>query len=474
MMFEPRKFRRPWRAFAPVLVAFAALLAAAPAAAQPAFDVTVYHSLDEVGADPRAPGVPAGCVSAASTGTGDVFIWDPGSRGAGLEGDLAAMGNTVSRSTVLPADLSPFDVIWAIGFNTWTAAEISRVTAFIAAGGGAHLTGEHSGFDTTVNPSVQAVINALIVPTHTVTVGGQGNPAAPYDFNPAAIGGITTTPNLLTTWAPAATGGLALTPDDLDAFDNVLVFGVGAEGVAVSVGGVAGPADMQSGVGRFTVLMDVDWLSSTARIPIVQNLQTFLIGGAGGSTLDCVIQGGPNEQLQIWIDGGPTGCGSGETVCMLGAAGGSGDEICGADIVFQLSGVGKFSRFDPAGSMGGALVFKPDCTVNIETGQCLLPPGTTQVRMNFLRGLASPGTGPQRLGTLVVDSTGLVEGTSMMVTAFGEVAGANLQLRPHASAESPEVIAFFPVPEPGAVAQIVSGLVGLGMLQRMRRRCGRG
>ena len=52
--------------------------------------------------------------------------------------------------------------------------------------------------------------------------------------------------------------------------------------------------------------------------------------------------------------------------------------------------------------------------------------------------------------------------------------GAKLQVRQIAAGGlAPEIIAqSVYVPEPGAVAQIVSGLVGLGMLQRMRRRRG--
>jgi hypothetical protein len=117
------------------------------------------------------------------------------------------------------------------------------------------------------------------------------------------------------------------------------------------------------------------------------------------------------------------------------------------------------------------LVVKPDCVFNPVTEDCEFPtsPPTKQIRMNFLRGLSNPGTDQQQLGTLVVNSTGLVQGTSTTVTAFGEAAGANLQLRPIASPAPPEFVAIS-LPEPGQLIQLVSGLFGLGFLYRLRRR----
>jgi hypothetical protein len=192
------------------------------------------------------------------------------------------------------------------------------------------------------------------------------------------------------------------------------------------------------------------------------------VGNGDPSPCDCVIQGGPNEELKAWINGGPTYSGD-EQLCMLGQGGGSGHELCGADILFQLTGVGEFERFEPAPGMD-TLVYKPDCVYDEEAEQCLLPAGTTQIRMNFLSGLATPGVGPRSLGSLFVNSTGLDENTSTTVTAFGEAAGANLQERPIASSVDPEVVATSDIPEPGRIVQLVSGLFGLGFLYRLRRR----
>jgi len=184
--------------------------------------------------------------------------------------------------------------------------------------------------------------------------------------------------------------------------------------------------------------------------------------------VECVIHGTSYEVLNLWIDGGPTASGD-EAVCMLGEGGGSGEELCGADILLQLSGVGEFWRFAPDAGMS-TLVYKPDCVYDAESEQCLLPPGTTQLRLNFLSGLETPGTGPRRIGSLFVSSTGLDESTPTSVTAFGEAAGANLQSRPIASPADPEIVAVSYVPEPSGILQLASGVLGLGFLYRLRRR----
>jgi len=183
----------------------------------------------------------------------------------------------------------------------------------------------------------------------------------------------------------------------------------------------------------------------------------------------CVIQGGPDEALELWIDGGANPGGAGETVCKMGDGGGSGDQLCGVDLLLQLTGVGEFSSFDPDGAMD-TLVCSP-CSFDEELGLYLIPPGTQQLRVNFRRGDSSPTVGQRHLATLVMDSTGLVPPTVTHVTAFGEAAGAALQLRSYASAVEPELVATSDpteIPEPGWLLQLSSGLLGLAALRRLR------
>jgi hypothetical protein len=176
--------------------------------------------------------------------------------------------------------------------------------------------------------------------------------------------------------------------------------------------------------------------------------------------------------------------------------GGDGDELCGGDVQFDLVGFGAFTEFHPGDPTlpvpdpgMETLVWHPNCCdPDPESGECTqpdgcesaseneLPAGTTQLRMNFRRGDQAEilRAGARRLGRLVLDSTpdpGMPVDTKVLVSGMAGI-GAKLQVRQIAAGGlAPEIIAQS-VPEPGAVAQIVSGLVGLGMLQRMRRRRG--
>jgi hypothetical protein len=218
----------------------------------------------------------------------------------------------------------------------------------------------------------------------------------------------------------------------------------------VTVGGVAGPSDMLTGVGRVVVLMDIDWLAYASRTPIVENIQTFLIGGAADSpTIDCVIKGTENEQLNLWIDGGPDpdprrpeeG-----VICMQGDEGNTGDYLCGADILIEITrGDGKFTHFRPRID---TLVHHPVCQGETdEGGFCPLPlePETKRIRMNFRRGAGSPPLIPRPVADVLVDSRGSEVGAPTTIVVSGvAAASANLQRRLIAAGEA-EVIAEGPV-----------------------------
>jgi hypothetical protein len=213
----------------------------------------------------------------------------------------------------------------------------------------------------------------------------------------------------------------------------------------------------------------------------------------------CGISGGPGDSINLYIDGGSDGSGEGETVCRFGEDGGSGDNLCGADILIEMQN-GHFTGIEPTID---TLVCNPSCADC--DGICPLPsePQTTRIRMNFRRGdaFAPPGAPPvgfRRVATLIVDSSGdaAVSPTKVYANGVG-AAGANLQLRPIANAVEactdvgepfsccsgvatsadgrwpcgPRLIAptnF--MPEPGQFLQLVSGLAGLGCLYRLRRR----
>jgi hypothetical protein len=177
----------------------------------------------------------------------------------------------------------------------------------------------------------------------------------------------------------------------------------------------------------------------------------------------------PECAFNLWIDGGPTPSKSGEVVCKMDPPpdkpdelrGGSGDELCGADVLIELtSGPGSFTHFNKDSERDiDTLVHYPDCvTFDSETGSCSLPASpdpTVSLRMNFRRGDSDPLPVPRRLGTLMVGGADF-SGTTELTVSYVEAAGANLQLRS--------------VPEPGQISMLVSGLLGLCFLYRLRRR----
>ncbi|MBW2543613.1 MAG: hypothetical protein JRF15_16145 [Deltaproteobacteria bacterium] len=505
MMFEIRRpsIRRRGVSIAIPLtasaLAFAAFWNASPSSAQTpgpsTAPVDIYHSTNDDGVHPD-PSLPPGCVAGSgSPGASNVLVLEPVAqgRGAALVADLTALGHTATLQTTLPADLSVYASIWYVAaFEAITTANQDRLRSFIQSGGGVHLTGERPCCET-LNASVQALVNSVVV-GGGITVGDQGDPTGPYPINATAVGDVATNPNSLTTWIPNAPGGM-LVPDPENVFATS-----GIPGVAV--GAVWDSNELVGGNGRLSVLMDWDWFQDanpSDRLPVIENLQAFLGAGASGGGNVCVLNGGANERLNVWIDGGNTASGQGETVCKFGPNGGSGDNLCGADMLIEMTG-GSITGIEPTVD---TLVCSPSCAnceAN-ETGICPLPADTTSIRMNFRRGAAyappnAPPVGPRRVATLIVESSGNSAQNPSRVFASGvAAAGANLQVRRIANAADvctgsgqpfacctgagtgdgewpcgPRVIATGDVPEPAQILQLLGGLLGMSYLYRRRRR----
>jgi hypothetical protein len=202
---------------------------------------------------------------------------------------LRGLGYNVTTGLTLATDLNPYSVIWHVGaFTPLTSAEITRLAAFLARGGGLHLTGERPCCDE-MNNSLTTLVNTVVV-GGGVTVGNQGDingssDGFVYPFNGSAFGGVTTSPNSLTNWTPYSPGGML-------GVSGEHVFATGSscypvvEGCGTVIGAVWGESHLLGGKGRLTLLMDIDWFMNTDAItPIVQNIQYYLNHGVLGTPI---------------------------------------------------------------------------------------------------------------------------------------------------------------------------------------------
>jgi len=190
---------------------------------------------------------------------------------------LTSLGHTVTNVTALPGSLTGFQVVFSFQiFSALTGPQQSELEAFIQAGNGVYFTGERPCCDA-ANTSIGTILNAL-VSGGGITVGNQGDVFdSTYSFNPLAQGGITTTPNTLTSWSPSA-------PGKLSGVSGTHVLASGNLGSVV--GGVWGASDLSGGVGAIAILMDIDWLNvgNTAGVQaIYANIMNFFGSPAGGS-----------------------------------------------------------------------------------------------------------------------------------------------------------------------------------------------
>ena len=196
-----------------------------------------------------------------------------------LAADLRAVApNTLITNlngSTLPADLSAYGSIWYVGaFNAISPADQAKLAAFLAKGGGVYLTGERPCCQT-LNNSVQSLLRTVVLGGDGIVVGSNRDFLGTATFNPNAVGGITSTPNVLTTWAPNG-------PGEITGISGANVLATSGNGI---VAGAWDEANLTGSAGRIVLMMDVDWLSdgsslaicsAQCRQDIVANLAGFL------------------------------------------------------------------------------------------------------------------------------------------------------------------------------------------------------
>lgn len=190
-----------------------------------------------------------------------------GAGGALLEGNLVAVGlrpEEVTRLEELPADLSPYGVIWHVG-DVLTELERQRLASFVEAGRGLHLNRSSARDDA----SLEALVNQL-VRGGGIAVGVRGTATSGlYAFNPDASGGVTTTPNVLSYFYRSAFSRYVtgLAPR------NALLTMTTSPDVP---GAVWDSADLLGGRGHLTLLTDNSWIAPGESLDVLENLQAFL------------------------------------------------------------------------------------------------------------------------------------------------------------------------------------------------------
>jgi hypothetical protein len=213
-------------------------------------------------------------VPAAAAADNILIFGDRPGDAAILETTLEGIGHTVTNVGTLPGSLNSYDTIWHVGaFVALTGGEQTQLAAFLATGGGVHLTGERPCCEV-LNDSLQSMVNS-VVSGGGIQVGDLGDIAGPYSINASAVESVASSPNSVSVWVPSASGGVNGIGSLPDA--NILVTGAGD----VAVGGIWTDSDLVSG-GRLSLLMDVNWFSNLSgdNVAFIENLENFLASGS--------------------------------------------------------------------------------------------------------------------------------------------------------------------------------------------------
>jgi MYXO-CTERM domain-containing protein len=196
---------------------------------------------------------------------------DAGPEAADILEDLGHdVTRVISLGATLPSDLSGFDSVWVIQVAPTTGVEQTTLVDYVNAGGGLYLTGENHPCCSSVNSTLQNIVNRLIPDITTISNAGEiGN-----DWEAATdTWGITTTPNSVPTLLTEAPGAMAMIPPKSQVYKD-------SAGDKLGAAAWAGE-HLQQGGGCLYVVMDVSfWLDvvhpEVDKAPYAENVQHFL------------------------------------------------------------------------------------------------------------------------------------------------------------------------------------------------------
>ena len=199
---------------------------------------------------------------------------------------------------------------------------------------------------------------------------------------------------------------------------------------------------------------------SPRRFGLALILTCFLPSAAAGAVAVFADPGGvnngevqlpeePGQVLELYLELGSVDSGN---ACRQGSVG---DEVCGYRVGIRIEGNGFIESF--SGASAGVKSWPQDFVS--------APVRDLTVAYVIDAATASPSgmsPAPLHIGTLTVDAS---DGARVLVTGHAAI-DAGLGKRSIPS----DTLAATPLPEPGALAQWVSGLCALALLARLRRR----
>lgn len=194
-----------------------------------------------------------------------------------LETTLTGLGHTVvnhgAATALTDADFVGIDTAWHVGSSAaYLSDSQTALLNFMVAGGGLHLTGENPALASSQNTAfLHFLVNPLITGP-SLSDGGSASSIVTISLGlPPSIADVLTVPN-------------DITGQPIGAFFTGEILGVEADNIFANdgstvVGAVYGDGDLIVPGARLSIMMDVNWLSNSFDVDVVENLQTFLQGG---------------------------------------------------------------------------------------------------------------------------------------------------------------------------------------------------